>query len=142
VLDPGIKALGVLAEDDQINIGEAGCKMRQILDGPKFANNSKRLRSSTLMLENPPPIGVVTGPLSPTRVRSDGLGQLVWDVFSCIFKASAPAAKLSHSNFTAGCFEDADGGPGNFGADAVAGDECDFVCHGSLCGRGHPVRRS
>ena len=38
--------------------------------GRKFAYSSNFLRSATLMLENPPPTGVVTGPFSPHRVRS------------------------------------------------------------------------
>src|ERR1035438_7340446 len=68
--------------------------------GRKLAKSSKRLRSSTLMLEKPPPIGVVTGPFNPTRVRSmDSLSSL--GMYSWYFsKASAPAAKLSHSNLT------------------------------------------
>src|SRR5216683_740223 len=68
--------------------------------GRKLAKSSKRLRSSTLMLAKPPPMGVVTGPFSPTRVRSmDSLSSL--GMYSLYFsKASAPAAKLSHSNLT------------------------------------------
>src|SRR5579863_1537197 len=50
------------------------------------------------MLANPPPTGVVTGPFSPTRVRSidsvSSLGMYSW-YFS---NASAPAMKVSHSN--------------------------------------------
>src|SRR5208337_158683 len=68
--------------------------------GRKLAKSSKRLRSSTLMLAKPPPMGVVTGPFSPTRVRSmDSLSSL--GMYSWYFsKASAPAEKLSHSNLT------------------------------------------
>src|SRR5208337_4091788 len=68
--------------------------------GRKLAKSSKRLRSSTLMLEKPPPMGVVTGPFSPTRVRSmDSLSS--FGMYSWYFSnASAPAAKLSHSNLT------------------------------------------
>src|SRR5216684_2499252 len=68
--------------------------------GRKLAKSSKRLRSSTLMLAKPPPMGVVTGPFSPTRVRSmESLSS--FGMYSLYFsKASAPAAKLSHSNLT------------------------------------------
>src|ERR1039458_4356257 len=38
--------------------------------GRKLANSSNCLRNATLMLEKPPPMGVVTGPFSPTWVRS------------------------------------------------------------------------
>src|ERR1039458_2166697 len=68
--------------------------------GRKFAKSSKRRRSSTLMLEKPPPMGVVTGPFSPTRVRSMD-SESSFGMYSLYFsKASAPAAKLSHSNLT------------------------------------------
>ena len=46
-----------------------------------------------------------------------------------ISKASAPAAKRSHSNLHAGSFEDADDGLGDFWADAVAGDQGDAMSH-------------
>src|SRR5580698_4127704 len=38
--------------------------------GLTLAYKSSRFRSATLTLANPPPIGVVTGPFNPTRVRS------------------------------------------------------------------------
>jgi len=45
-------------------------------------------------------------------------------------KASAPAAKLSHSNLTpVASIEHAHRSLNDFGADAVAGDEGYFVCH-------------
>src|SRR5208282_1505526 len=52
------------------------------------------------MLEKPPPTGVVTGPFSPTRVRSiDSITSL--GMYSPYFsKASAPTEKDSHSNLT------------------------------------------
>src|SRR5580765_1220768 len=72
----------------------------RLLIGRKFAKSSKRFLSSTLILEKPPPMGVVTGPFNPIWVRSiDSVSSL--GMYSLYFsKASAPAAKLSHSNFT------------------------------------------
>src|SRR5580704_11325160 len=68
--------------------------------GRKFAYSSNFWRSATLMLEKPPPTGVVTGPFNPTRVRSiDSITSL--GMYSpCFSKASAPTANDSHSNFT------------------------------------------
>jgi hypothetical protein len=37
--------------------------------GRRFANRSSALRRPTLTLVNPPPTGVVTGPLSATLLR-------------------------------------------------------------------------
>ena len=52
------------------------------------------------MLGKPPPIGVVTGPFSPTCVRSmESISS--FGMYSLYFsKASAPAANVSHSNLT------------------------------------------
>ena len=44
--------------------------------GRTLANRSKCLRSATLTLGNPPPMGVVTGPLRPTLVRS--IDSMTW----------------------------------------------------------------
>src|SRR6266481_6566751 len=68
--------------------------------GRKFAYSSNFCLRATLMLEKPPPTGVVTGPFSPTCVRSmDSITS--FGMYSpCFSKASAPTAKDSHSNFT------------------------------------------
>src|ERR1700738_166896 len=68
--------------------------------GRKFAYSSNFFRSATLMLGNPPPTGVVTGPFNDTRVRSmDSINSL--GMYSPDFlNASAPTANVSHSNFS------------------------------------------
>ena len=66
--------------------------------GRKFAKRSNCLRRVTLMLLNPPPMGVVTGPLSATLLRAMESLRSAGMYSPKISKASAPAAKRSHSH--------------------------------------------
>src|SRR6476660_9366636 len=68
--------------------------------GRKLANSSNCRRNATLMLENPPPMGVVTGPLRPSPVLSMECVSSLGMYSPYLAKASDPAAKLSHSIFT------------------------------------------
>ena len=61
VLQADVFALGVFAHDDQVHAGPVGFQAGKILDGPKLAKRSNFLRSVTLMLLNPPPMGVSPG---------------------------------------------------------------------------------
>ena len=81
------------------------------------------------MLAKPPPIGVVTGPFSATRVRSiDSVSS--FGMYSLIFLEGL-GARLNRLPFKldAGGFENADGGAGDFRADAIAGNEGNFMRH-------------
>src|SRR5207302_10977629 len=66
----------------------------------KLANSSNCLRRATLMLENPPPIGVVTGPFRPSPVRSIDCVSSLGMYSPYLANASEPAENLSHSIFT------------------------------------------
>ena len=67
---PGVEVLGVLADDDQIDALErATARPGRFHTGRRFAYRSSALRSPTLTLVKPSPIGVVTGPLSATLFR-------------------------------------------------------------------------
>ena len=78
------------------------------------------------MLAKPPPMGVVTGPFRPTRVRSmdslSSLGMYSWYFFKGFHAGRCEA--FSIANFNAGGFEHADTWPGiTSRANSVAGDE-------------------
>ena len=87
------------------------------------------MRSPTLTLVKPSPIGVVTGPLSATLLRriesmsSSGSG---WPV---VRRRSRRRRACSQSIATPARVEDADDGLGDFRSDAVAGDQRDGVSH-------------
>src|SRR5215831_19269637 len=68
--------------------------------GRKFAKSSNCLRNATLMLEKPPPIGVVTGPFKPRPVRSMDCVSSLGMYSPYLANASEPAANFSHSIFT------------------------------------------
>ena len=54
------------------------------------------------------------------------------DVFLVFFVRLSAGFETLPFELDAGCFENTNGGAGNFGADAVTGNEGDFVCHSSL----------
>ncbi len=81
------------------------------------------------MLGKPSPTGVVTGPFSPTRVRSiDSISSL--GMYSLIL-GECLRARLKDFPFELhpGGFENAHRSLRDFGADAVAGNQCDLVSH-------------
>ena len=88
------------------------------------------------MLGKPSPTGVVTGPFSPTRVRSiDSISSL--GMYSLILLEGLGAyLKRFPLELEPGGFQDAHGRLGDFGPDAVARDKRDLVSHsGSVsCG--------
>ena len=83
------------------------------------------------MEAKPPPIGVVTGPFSATRLRSMESIELLGDVLLVLLEglgAGGIALPLeTGSGRRSGAFQDADDGVRDFGADAVAGDQRDSV---------------
>ena len=99
--------------------------------GRRFANRSSALRSPTLTLVNPPPTGVVTGPLSATLLRLIDSSSSSGSVVPCAFQRQHAGAELLPFDLEPGAFEDRDHGAGDFRADAVAGNErnaCVFTC--------------
>ena len=87
------------------------------------------MRSPTLTLVNPCAIGVVTGPFSATLLRRIESTSSTGSAFPVRSNASTPARWWSHSIETPGGVEDAHDRIGDFGADAVAGDQGDGVRH-------------
>jgi hypothetical protein len=92
VFEAGVEIFRVLAHDDQVHVVEAGTDVREIRDRLRFAYRSSALRKPTLTLENPPPMGVPTGPFSATlfrridSMRSSGSG------VPCVSTAFTPAS--------------------------------------------------
>jgi hypothetical protein len=99
--------------------------------GRKFANSSKRLRSSTLMLEKPPPMGVLHRALQSDSRALDRLGEFFRDVFLVFFEGLGTGGKSLPFELHAGRFQDANGGVRNFRTNAVARDESNFMRHKS-----------
>ena len=96
------------------------------------------------MLEKPSPTGVVTGPFKPNVGALDRLDQFFGNVFVILLEGLGARLKNFPLELHAGRFQNAHGGLGNFGANAVAGNKCDLVSHidsvWRLCGRGRLAR--
>ena len=148
VLDAGVQVLGVLADDDEVDVLVARL---EALDRARRAGGWRTGRApggaSTLTLRKPSPTGVVIGPLSATLLR--------WiDSRTC---SGQRRAVLGHDGLAgvddlpferdAGRVEDAAGRLRQLRTDAVAGDQGDTVGHGPIVAaaraptRGVPVRR-
>ena len=85
VLEAGVEVLGVLADDDQVDVREAARARRAgCVTGRRLAYRSSALRSPTFTLVKPSAIGVVTGPFSAT-------------LFSRIESSSADRQRLAES---------------------------------------------
>ena len=73
------------------------------------------------------------GALQSDAGALDGFVQLFRNVLLVFLVGLGAGGEGFPIELEAGSFEDTNGGGGDFGADAVAGDERDFVCHaGSL----------
>ena len=92
------------------------------------------LRKVTLIEAKPPPMGVVTGPFSATRLRSMEWIELARNVLLVSLEglgAHGVAFPLkARSGCCAGAFQYANNGVGHFGADAVSGNQGDGVLFG------------
>ncbi len=97
VLEPGVEVLGVLADDDEVDVLVARRHRRDVPHRPQVGVEVERLAQPTLTLVKPPPIGVVTGPLSATLLRRIESSSSSGSVAPCASSASTPARCDSHS---------------------------------------------
>ena len=97
--------------------------------GRRFAYRSSALRSPTLTLVKPSAIGVVTGPFSATLFRWIDSMQLDRQRLAGALERERRRPVTFPVDRDAGGREDAQDRFGDFGADAVAGNERDGVGH-------------
>ena len=98
VLEAGVEVLGVLADDDQVDVLRSGSSTPgRFLTGRRFAYRSSALRRPTLTLVKPSPIGVVTGPLSATLFRLIESRSAAGSDWPYRLNAMTPASWRSHS---------------------------------------------
>ena len=89
------------------------------------------MRSATLMLWWPPPIGVAVGPFRPTRVDFERGEDIVGNQLSLFGEGAHAGFDALPFDRDAGGVNGANGRVGHFGSDAVAGDERDLMGHHS-----------
>ena len=97
--------------------------------GRKLVYSPSFLRSATLMLWWPPPIGVAVGPFKPDAChfqRSEHVVRYQLALFGERAQAGFLALPINRNSCGVnGSY----GSVGDFGSDAVAGDKCDLVGH-------------
>ena len=81
------------------------------------------------MEEKPPPMGVVMGPLSATLLRSKESIERLRQVLLVFLVGLGAGFLRVPVELHPGGLEDADGGRGDLGANAIAGNEGDCVGH-------------
>ncbi len=69
MFEAGIQTLGVLTDDDEIDVAESRLHSGQITHWPKIGIQVENLARRTFTLSKPPPIGVATGPFSAIPLR-------------------------------------------------------------------------
>ena len=100
VLDPRVQVLGVLADDDDVDVLVARADPGYVLQGRRHAYSSSSCRRATLTERKPVPIGVVIGPFSATPFSltessvSSGSGVPASSI------TSTPACRTSQSSST------------------------------------------
>jgi hypothetical protein len=134
VLEAGVEVLGVFTEDDHVDvdIGEACLESRQHLDGAYVGEQVELFAQ---------------GDVDAFEAAGDGGGDGAFEAGACFvegvedhggqFDAEggddvAGQLRAVPDDFDACGFDDTDSGVGDFGSDAVAGDECDVVGHASI----------
>ena len=115
--------------------------------GRRFAYRSSAFRSPTFTLVKPSPTGVVTGPFRATRLRRIDSSSVVGQRRAVLLDCDEARVMALPVHIDTGRFDDADNGVGDFGPDAVTGDESDDVglmrreCRRELPRRGAQDRR-
>ncbi len=129
MLNAGVKALGIFTNDDQVNVRIASRNVRKIANGPEVCVELEALAQ----------LDVNAGKAAADRRRhrtlqSDArsLDRIV-EVLRNVFLVFLESLGASHEGFPleleAGGFENADDGIGDFGANAVAGNEGNAMGH-------------
>ena len=127
MLEPDVFALGVFADDDEIDARPLRFEAGKILDGAEVGEEVELLAQGDVDAFEAAADGGGDGPFEGDLVGFDGFGQVGGDVFAEDLEGFGSGGEALPLPFDAGGFEDADHGLRNFRADAVAGDQGYFV---------------
>ena len=97
--------------------------------GRKLANSSKCLRSCTLMLREAATDRRCDRALQSDLGALDGVNQFLGDVFAIFLKCFGTGCVSFPLELYAGRFQNAYSGPGDFGANSIAGDQSYCMSH-------------
>jgi hypothetical protein len=129
VLQPGIQALGVLAHDDEVNIRIARGDVRQITNRPEVRVQLKLLAQRHVDAGKTAAYGRGDRPLQSHARALDRFDYLFGDVLAMFLEGIGPHGERFPLELHAGRFQNTHRGPRHFGADAIAGNQSNFMCH-------------
>src|SRR5271169_1736434 len=123
VLDAGVKAFGVLANDNQIHARVAGGDMRQVANRPEVGKEFEALAQFDVNACEPAADGRGYGTLQSDPGPLNGFAEFLGNVFVVLLKSFGAGGEAFPFKFDAGGFDHADRGLDDFWADSVTGDE-------------------
>ncbi len=133
MLQAGVQVFGVLADDDQIDVLEAGPEAREILHRTKIGVKIQSLTKSHVDAPRSASDGRGHRTFEAYAIAAHGLDSFFIEYAAGIGGAGCCASvNLFPVDLDAGRFQDAAGGAGNLGADSFAGQKRDFVSHSCI----------
>src|SRR5665213_144975 len=127
VLQSHVLALGVFADDDQVDAGPVGGQAGEILDGPEVGKEIELFAERNIDAFEAAADRRGHGAFERDAVALDGLVKGGGDVFAMNLEGFSAGCEALPVELDAGGFKDADNRMRDFGADAVAGDQSNFV---------------
>ncbi len=137
VLEPGVEILGVLADDHQVDALKARVDAGQVPHRPQVRVQVQRLAQADVDAGEPLPDRRRHRPFERHLVAADRIDQLHRQRLAGPLERDDAGDVRLPVDRDAGRFQDADDRFGDFGSDAVAGDQRDGVCHS----RTYQIRR-
>ena len=127
MLEADVFALGVFADDDEVDAGPVCGEAGKILDGAEVGEEVELFAQGDVDAFEAAADGGGDGALERDAVALDGFVEGGGDVLAVDLEGFGAGGEALPLEFDAGGFEDADDGVRDFRADAVAGDQGDFV---------------
>src|SRR5207302_4229329 len=129
MLDAGIQTFGILAHDDQVDIGIACRNVRQIPDRAKVGVELEHFAEFDVDAGEPAADRSRHRTLQSNVRALDGGDEFLRNVLVVLLVGLSAGFEALRIKFDAGSFKNANCGVGDFGSDAIAGDERYFVSH-------------
>ena len=139
MLDPGIQALGVFPDDDEVHAGIAGRNVRQVVNGTKVGVELELLAQGHVDAGEASAHRRGHRSLQADPGAFDRFDQFLGNVFVVLGKGLGARLKNFPIELYPGRFKDANRRLGNFRPDAIARNECDFVSHVDLSSAAVPA---
>ena len=129
VLDAGVEAFGIFANDDEVHIRITGRNVGKVADGTEVRVELETLPQFHVDTREPASDGSRDRAFQADTRALDRLMQRLRDVFLVFFEGPGACFESFPFEFHAGGFENAHRGAGDLRANAIAGDESDFMSH-------------